>query len=69
MDESIVFLVAVIALILIGILGIIIYALKVNELFPFKKMKDKDLKDCYDMSLRNGYEQYQSQKHMKNKKK
>ena len=68
MDESIVFLVAVIALILIGILGIIIYTLKVNELFPFRKMKDKDLNDCYDMSLRNGYDQYQTQK-IKNKKK
>ena len=67
MNESIIFLVAVIVLILVVILGIIIYTLKVNELFPFKKMKDKDLKDCYDMSLRNGYEQYQSQ--MKNKKK
>jgi len=69
MNESVVFLAAVIILILAGILGVIIYTLKVNELFPFKKMKDKDLKDCYDMSLRNGYEQYQAQKHMKNKKK
>ena len=68
MDESIIFLVAVIVLILAGILGIVIYTLKVNELFPFRKMKDKDLKDCYDMSLRNGYDQYQAQK-MKNKKK
>jgi len=68
MDESIIFLVAVIVLIIAGILGIVIYTLKVNELFPFRKMKDKDLKDCYDMSLRNGYDQYQAQK-MKNKKK
>ncbi len=68
MDESIIFLVAVIVLILAGILGIVIYTLKVNELFPFRKMKDKDLKDCYDLSLRNGYDQYQAQK-MKNKKK
>jgi hypothetical protein len=68
MNESVVFLVAVIVLILVGILGIVIYTLKVNELFPFRKMKDKDLKDCYDMSLRNGYDQYQAQK-MKNKKK
>ena len=52
MDESVVFIVMIIALAVAGIIGVIIYALKVNELFPFKRMRDEDLDDCYDMSYR-----------------
>ena len=52
MDESVVFIAMIIALVVAGIIGVIIYALKVNELFPFKRMSDEDLDDCYDMSYR-----------------
>lgn len=52
MDESIVFIAMIIALVVVGIIGVIIYALKVNELFPFKRMRKEDLDDCYDMSYR-----------------
>ena len=52
MDESVVFIVMIIALVVAGIIGVIIYALKANELFPFKRMNDKDLDDCYDISYR-----------------
>ena len=52
MDESIVFIVMIIALVVAGIIGVIICTLKVNELFPFRRMKDKDLDDCYDISYR-----------------
>ena len=52
MDESVVFIAMIIALVVAGIIGVIIYALKVNELFPFKRMRKEDLDDCYDMSYR-----------------
>lgn len=52
MDSAIVFIVMIIALVLIGILGLILYVLKVNELFPFKKMNEEDFNNCYDLSYR-----------------
>ena len=52
MDSAVVFIVMIIALVLIGILGLILYILKVNELFPFRKMNEDDFNNCYDLSYR-----------------
>ena len=52
MDSAIVFIVMIIALVVAGIIGIILYALKVNELFPFRRMNEDDFNNCYDLSYR-----------------
>ena len=52
MDSTIVFAILIAVTVLIGIVGLIIYKLKVSDTFPFKKMRDKDIDSYYDLSYR-----------------
>ncbi len=49
MDNTTVFAIMIAVIVLIGIIGLILYRLKVSETYPFKKMRKKDLDKCYDL--------------------